>query len=61
MNNDYTILKKENKYLEKKFKIKYDNEKKEYCLKNSDFSFIDGDFKVAKKLGGVFINEISLP
>lgn len=59
MNNDYTILKKENKYLEKKFKIKYDNEKKEYCLKNSDFSFIDGDFKVAKKLGGVFINEIS--
>ena len=59
MNNDYTILKKENKYLEKKFKIKYDNEKKEYCLKNSDFSFIDGDFEVAKKLGGVFINEIS--
>ena len=59
MNNDYTILKKENKYLEKKFKIKYDNEKKEYGLKNSDFSFIDGDFKVAKKLGGVFINEIS--
>lgn len=59
MNNDYTILKKENKYLEKKFKIKYDNEKKEYCLKNSDFSFIDGDFEVAKKLGGIFINEIS--
>lgn len=59
MNDDYTILKKENKYLEEKFKIEYDNEKKEYCLKNSDFSFIDGDFKVAKKLGGVFINEIS--
>ena len=59
MNNDYTILKKENKYLEKKFKIKYDNEKKEYCLKNSDFSFFNGDFNKAKELGGVFINEIS--
>lgn len=59
MNNDYTILKKENKYLEKKFKIKYDNEKKEYRLKNSDFSFFNGDFNKAKELGGVFINEIS--
>ena len=59
MNNDYTILKKENKYLEKKFKIEYDNEKKEYRLKNSDFSFFNGDFNKAKELGGVFINEIS--
>ena len=59
MNNDYTILKKENKYLEKKFKIKYDVEKKEYRLKNSDFSFFNGDFNKAKELGGVFINEIS--
>ena len=59
MNDDYTILKKENKYLEEKFRIKYDNEKKEYCLKNSDFSFFNGDFNKAKELGGVFINEIS--
>ena len=59
MNDDYTILKKENKYLEEKFKIKYDNEKKEYRLKNSDFSFFNGDFNKAKELGGVFINEIS--
>ena len=59
MNDDYTILKKENKYLEEKFKIEYDNEKKEYRLKNSDFSFFNGDFNKAKELGGVFINEIS--
>ena len=59
MNDDYTILKKENKYLEEKFRIKYDNEKKEYRLKNSDFSFFNGDFNKAKELGGVFINEIS--
>lgn len=58
MNNDYTILKKENKYLEEKFRIKYDNEKKEYRLKNSDFSFFNGDFNKAKELEGVYIEEI---
>ena len=58
MNNDYTILKKENKYLEEKFEIKYDNEKKEYRLKNSDFSFFNGDFNKAKKLGAIYIEEI---
>ena len=58
MNDDYTILKKENKYLEEKFKIKYDNEKKEYRLKNSDFSFFNMDFNKAKELGAIYIEEI---
>ena len=58
MENDYIVLKEKNTYLERVFKIKYDVEKKEYRLKNSDFSFFNGDFNKAKELGGVYIEEI---
>ena len=58
MKDDYIVLKEKNTYLERVFKIKYDVEKKEYRLKNSDFSFFNGDFNKAKELGGVYIEEI---
>ena len=58
MKDDYIVLKEKNSYLERVFKIKYDVEKKEYRLKNSDFSFFNGDFNKAKELGGVYIEEI---